>query len=122
MQNGSPRLSCFGWMKNSKDGKNFSTNLAYTPPEYLRSGNVFVLQYSSYETDMILLVNFSLVYSSSHLCQKNEQEEKNSKSRDCLSNKHIRNVSSILMIDELWTSIINSSVLPLYECCDNGSL
>lgn len=61
-------------MKNSKDGKNFSTNLAYTPPEYLRSGNVFVLQ-SSYETYMILLVSFSLVFSSSHLlCQKNEKE------------------------------------------------
>ncbi|CAD5315190.1 unnamed protein product [Arabidopsis thaliana] len=39
-ENGSPRLSCFGWMKNSKDGKNFSTNLAYTPPEYLRSGTL----------------------------------------------------------------------------------
>ncbi|KAK4481360.1 hypothetical protein RD792_012247 [Penstemon davidsonii] len=38
-ENGDPRLSCFGLMKNSRDGKSYSTNLAYTPPEYLR--NVF---------------------------------------------------------------------------------
>lgn len=25
-------------MKNSRDGKSYSTNLAYTPPEYLRTG------------------------------------------------------------------------------------
>lgn len=37
-QNGDPRLSCFGLMKNSRDGKSYSTNLAYTPPEYLRNG------------------------------------------------------------------------------------
>lgn len=37
---GDPRLSCFGLMKNSKDGKSYSTNLAYTPPEYLRNGRV----------------------------------------------------------------------------------
>ncbi|XP_048431703.1 serine/threonine-protein kinase BSK1 isoform X2 [Pyrus x bretschneideri] len=39
-ENGDPRLSCFGLMKNSKDGKSYSTNLAYTPPEYLRNGRV----------------------------------------------------------------------------------
>ncbi|KAK0602433.1 hypothetical protein LWI29_033271 [Acer saccharum] len=33
-----PRLSCFGMMKNSRDGKSYSTNLAFTPPEYLRTG------------------------------------------------------------------------------------
>jgi len=33
-----PRLSCFGLMKNSRDGKSYSTNLAFTPPEYLRTG------------------------------------------------------------------------------------
>lgn len=38
LQNGDPRLSCFGLMKNSRDGKSYSTNLAYTPPEYLRNG------------------------------------------------------------------------------------
>ncbi|KQK23800.1 serine/threonine-protein kinase BSK1-2 [Brachypodium distachyon] len=39
-KNGDPRLSCFGLMKNSRDGKSYSTNLAYTPPEYLRNGRV----------------------------------------------------------------------------------
>ncbi|PIM97539.1 Serine/threonine protein kinase [Handroanthus impetiginosus] len=39
-ENGDPRLSCFGLMKNSRDGKCYSTNLAYTPPEYLRNGRV----------------------------------------------------------------------------------
>ncbi|KAL9246721.1 hypothetical protein vseg_020219 [Gypsophila vaccaria] len=37
---GNPRLSCFGLMKNSRDGKSYSTNLAFTPPEYLRAGRV----------------------------------------------------------------------------------
>ncbi|XP_026424852.1 uncharacterized protein LOC113321186 [Papaver somniferum] len=35
--NGNPRLSCFGMMKNSRDGKSYSTNLAFRPPEYLRT-------------------------------------------------------------------------------------
>ncbi|XP_072974347.1 probable serine/threonine-protein kinase BSK3 isoform X2 [Typha angustifolia] len=35
-----PRLSCFGLMKNSHDGKSYSTNLAFTPPEYMRTGRV----------------------------------------------------------------------------------
>ncbi|KAK8955643.1 putative serine/threonine-protein kinase [Platanthera guangdongensis] len=39
-QNGNPRLSTFGLMKNSRDGKSYSTNLAFTPPEYLRTGRV----------------------------------------------------------------------------------
>ncbi|KAL4186733.1 hypothetical protein AMTRI_Chr09g35550 [Amborella trichopoda] len=39
-QDGDPRLSCFGLMKNSRDGKSYSTNLAYTPPEFLRTGRV----------------------------------------------------------------------------------
>ncbi|XP_062100509.1 serine/threonine-protein kinase BSK5-like [Humulus lupulus] len=39
-QDGNPRLSYFGLMKNSKDGKSYSTNLAFTPPEYLRTGRV----------------------------------------------------------------------------------
>uniref|UniRef100_A0A5B6YN67 non-specific serine/threonine protein kinase n=2 Tax=Davidia involucrata TaxID=16924 RepID=A0A5B6YN67_DAVIN len=37
---GNPRLSCFGLMKNSRDGRSYSTNLAFTPPEYLRTGRV----------------------------------------------------------------------------------
>ncbi|KAG6604960.1 putative serine/threonine-protein kinase [Cucurbita argyrosperma subsp. argyrosperma] len=39
-EGGDPRLSCFGLMKNSRDGKSYSTNLAYTPPEYLKNGRV----------------------------------------------------------------------------------
>lgn len=39
-EDGDPRLSCFGLMKNSRDGKSYSTNLAYTPPEYLKHGRV----------------------------------------------------------------------------------
>ncbi|KAH9654898.1 serine/threonine-protein kinase BSK1 [Citrus sinensis] len=39
-EDGDPRLSCFGLMKNSMDGKSYSTNLAYTPPEYLKNGRV----------------------------------------------------------------------------------
>jgi len=39
-QEGNPRLSCFGLMKNSRDGRSYSTNLAFTPPEYLRTGNI----------------------------------------------------------------------------------
>ncbi|KAH0777889.1 hypothetical protein KY290_009300 [Solanum tuberosum] len=39
-EEGDPRLSCFGLMKNSRDGKSYSTNLAFTPPEYLRTGRI----------------------------------------------------------------------------------
>lgn len=39
-EDGNPRLSTFGLMKNSRDGKNYSTNSAFTPPEYLRTGSV----------------------------------------------------------------------------------
>ncbi|KAE8656783.1 putative serine/threonine-protein kinase [Hibiscus syriacus] len=39
-QDGNPRLSSFGLMKNCRDGKSYSTNLAFTPPEYLRTGRV----------------------------------------------------------------------------------
>ncbi|XP_050238572.1 serine/threonine-protein kinase BSK2 [Mercurialis annua] len=39
-QDGDPRLSSFGLMKNSRDGKSYSTNLAYTPPEFLRTGRI----------------------------------------------------------------------------------
>ncbi|MCH94043.1 putative serine/threonine-protein kinase, partial [Trifolium medium] len=37
-QDGNPRLSCFGLMKNSRDGRSYSTNLAFAPPEYSRTG------------------------------------------------------------------------------------
>lgn len=39
-EDGDPRLSSFGLMKNSRDGKSYSTNLAYTPPEFLQTGRV----------------------------------------------------------------------------------
>ncbi|KAL8500575.1 hypothetical protein ACS0TY_020234 [Phlomoides rotata] len=39
-EEGEPRLSSFGLMKNSRDGKSYSTNLAYTPPEFMRTGRV----------------------------------------------------------------------------------
>ncbi|XP_050204141.1 serine/threonine-protein kinase BSK3 [Mercurialis annua] len=39
-EDGNPRLSSLGLMKNSRDGKSYSTNLAFTPPEYLRTGRV----------------------------------------------------------------------------------
>ncbi|KAK1412849.1 hypothetical protein QVD17_34395 [Tagetes erecta] len=35
-----PRLSCFGLMKNSRDGKSYNSNLAFTPPEFLRTGRM----------------------------------------------------------------------------------
>ncbi|KAL0854999.1 hypothetical protein Bca101_060151 [Brassica carinata] len=37
---GNPRLSCFGLMKSSREGKSYSTNLAFSPPEYLHLGTV----------------------------------------------------------------------------------
>ncbi|XP_062103939.1 serine/threonine-protein kinase BSK5-like [Humulus lupulus] len=40
-QDGNPRLSCFVLMKNSRDGKSYGTNIAFTPSEYLRTG-IFV--------------------------------------------------------------------------------
>jgi hypothetical protein len=42
LQDCNPRLSCFGLMKNSRDGKSYSTNLAFTPPEYMRTGESFL--------------------------------------------------------------------------------
>ncbi|CAN6568088.1 unnamed protein product [Malus baccata var. baccata] len=39
-EDGNPRISTFGLMKNSRDGKSYSTNLAFTPPEYIRNGRV----------------------------------------------------------------------------------
>ncbi|KAJ0249538.1 BSK9 [Hirschfeldia incana] len=37
---GNPRLSCFGLMKSSREGRSYSTNLAFAPPECLRLGIV----------------------------------------------------------------------------------
>ncbi|KAI8027789.1 Serine/threonine-protein kinase BSK7 [Camellia lanceoleosa] len=35
-----PRLSCFGLTKSSGSGNIYSTNLAFTPPEFLKTGTV----------------------------------------------------------------------------------
>ncbi|CAN7051061.1 unnamed protein product [Brassica oleracea var. botrytis] len=37
---GNPRLSCFGLMKCIREGKSYSTNLVFAPPEYLRLGTL----------------------------------------------------------------------------------
>ncbi|PPD96884.1 hypothetical protein GOBAR_DD06085 [Gossypium barbadense] len=55
-QEGNPRLSSYGLMKNSRDGKSYSTNLAFTPPEYLRTGNTVL-------TDKVL----ELMYNGNYL-------------------------------------------------------
>lgn len=51
LQDGNPRLSSFGLMKNSRDGKSYSTNLAFTPPEYLRTG----MPYNRFFVSFVLL-------------------------------------------------------------------
>jgi len=46
-------------MKNSRDGRSYSTNLAFTPPEYLRTGNIaFSLLILYYLGLKDLFVNF----------------------------------------------------------------
>ncbi|KAL2505610.1 Protein kinase protein with tetratricopeptide repeat domain [Abeliophyllum distichum] len=40
LHDGHPWLPCFSLMKNSRDGKSYSTSLAFTPSEYLRTGRV----------------------------------------------------------------------------------
>ncbi|KAG6476137.1 hypothetical protein ZIOFF_065373 [Zingiber officinale] len=47
-------LSCFGLIKNSKDGKSYNTNLAFTPPEYLITGRV-ILESVMYSFGTLLL-------------------------------------------------------------------
>jgi hypothetical protein len=47
-------------MKNSRDGKSYSTNLAYTPPEYLRNGPylfTFMLFFSLHAVFSFMLSN-----------------------------------------------------------------
>lgn len=56
-QDGDPRLSSFGLMKNSRDGKSYSTNLAYTPPEFLRTGTKCITQDKS-----TWLLNFFVLF------------------------------------------------------------
>lgn len=58
LQDGDPRLSCFGLMKNSIDEKCFSTNQAYTPPEYLKIGILLYLSIESYLKDWVFVFSF----------------------------------------------------------------
>ncbi|KAG0473647.1 hypothetical protein HPP92_015504 [Vanilla planifolia] len=37
---GNPRLSSFGLMKGSRDGKSYTTNYSFAPPEYLKTGRI----------------------------------------------------------------------------------
>ena len=37
-EEGDPRLSTFGLIKNRRDGINYSTNLTYAPPEFSETG------------------------------------------------------------------------------------
>ena len=37
-EDGDPRLSTFGLIKNSRYGTRYSTNLTYTPPEFSETG------------------------------------------------------------------------------------
>ncbi|THG18065.1 hypothetical protein TEA_019459 [Camellia sinensis var. sinensis] len=61
-RDGDPRLSCFGLMKNSRDGKSYSTNLAYTPPEYLRNGGfIFSLDSIGRVTPESVIYSFGTV-------------------------------------------------------------
>ncbi|CAN1853443.1 Serine/threonine-protein kinase BSK6 [Linum perenne] len=87
-KDGNPRLSCFGMMKNSRDGKSYSTNLAFTPPEYLRTGRV---------------TPESVVYSFGTLLL------------DLLSGKHIppSHVSSVLILSNTMQMGIPSATEPL---------
>ncbi|TXG58727.1 hypothetical protein EZV62_016556 [Acer yangbiense] len=57
---GNPRLSCFGMMKNSRDGKSYSTNLAFTPPEYLRTGRSSFHEWMVYNAVIIVISQFRL--------------------------------------------------------------
>ena len=47
-------------MKNSRDGKSYSTNLAYTPPEFLRTGKINNLL--SREIEFMLVLFFFQLY------------------------------------------------------------
>ncbi|KAJ0232914.1 Serine-threonine/tyrosine-protein kinase [Hirschfeldia incana] len=39
-EEGDPRLSTFGLIKNSRDGTSYSTNLTHTPPEFQETGTI----------------------------------------------------------------------------------
>lgn len=50
-------------MKNSRDGKSYSTNLAYTPPEYLRNGEFPPFHMSCFKVTLPSLSVSSQCYS-----------------------------------------------------------
>ena len=49
-------------MKNSRDGKSYSTNLAYTPPEYLRNGKESIVLFWILTCIIIIFILWILVY------------------------------------------------------------
>lgn len=53
-------------MKNSRDGKSYSTNLAYTPPEYLRNG-IYLLWLKSDSSQFLYFSDIKLVASSTRV-------------------------------------------------------
>lgn len=61
-QNGNPRLSCFGLMKNSKDGKSYSSNLAY-PPEYTRTGIMIIVSANIKQNSVLSIIETFMVSS-----------------------------------------------------------
>ncbi|KAJ0087797.1 hypothetical protein Patl1_31746 [Pistacia atlantica] len=65
-KDGNPRLSCFGLMKNSRDGRSYSTNLAFTPPEYLRTDR---------KQSLSNLDIFFLVYAMIMICWRKMQSD-----------------------------------------------
>ncbi|GER57363.1 receptor protein kinase [Striga asiatica] len=92
-EDGDPRLSSFGLMKNSRDGKSYSTNLAYTPPEFLRTGRV---------------IPESVIYSYGTVLL------------DLLSGKHIppSHVASHILMDLVKNPVILPTMLsPLGKAC-----
>ncbi|KVI11913.1 Protein kinase, catalytic domain-containing protein [Cynara cardunculus var. scolymus] len=93
-QDCNPRLSCFGLMKNSRDGKSYSTNLAFTPPEYMKTGRV-VAESTIYSYGTILL--------------------------DLLSGKHIPPSHALDLIREKNFQMLMDSCLEGHFSNDDGS-
>ncbi|KAJ9548309.1 hypothetical protein OSB04_020852 [Centaurea solstitialis] len=93
-QDCNPRLSCFGLMKNSRDGKSYSTNLAFTPPEYMKTGRI-IAESTIYSFGTILL--------------------------DLLSGKHIPPSHALDLIREKNFQMLMDSCLEGHFSDDDGS-
>ncbi|CAN0883987.1 Serine/threonine-protein kinase BSK3 [Linum grandiflorum] len=93
-EDANPRLSTFGLMKNSRDGKSYSTNLAFTPPEYLRTGRI---------------VPESLIYSFGTLLL------------DLLSGKHIPPNHALDLIRDRNLQMLTDSCLEGHFSSDDGT-